>query len=242
MKKIYISLFWILLLLPLFSFTYAATTQQWRDILNQLRNLWRTDNEIKQAFEDLWYDSSEYFSTQSSYTTRTNTTTQQWQDILNQLRRNWWTDEEIKQAFIDMWYDYNAYFPSSNSNTSNGGTTYTSRSCKTYNIKYVDILGAYTSDNLLRQEYFINQDYFKRYIDSKNPQKSGCPSNVGWISTNYIDNSSSSERYTAPNGKVYFIVQDNWSFTSNELSTSKKFSTLSELKYYIRDRNPLIGM
>ena len=238
MKKIYIFLF-SLLLLPLFSFTYAATTQQWRDILNQLRKLWRTDNEIKEAIEDLWYDSREYFPTQTSTsnTTKTSATTQEWRDILNQLRNQWRTDNEIKQAIEDLWYDSSAYFPSSTSNTS-----YISRSCKTYNIKYLDTLGVYTSDNLLRQEYFINTDYFKRYIDSKNPQRAGCPTNVWWISSSYIDNSWSSDRYTAPNGKVYFIQQWGQSFTSNELSTSKTFYNISDLKYYIRDRNPLIWM
>jgi len=236
MKKFWLYLSTIILSLPLVSLTYASTTQQWRKILNEFRNKWRTDEEIKQAIEDLWYDSSDYFPNTNN--TKTSGTTQEWRKILNQLRNQWWTDDEIKYAIEDLWYDYSAYFPSWNSSN----TTYTSRSCKTYNIKYLDSLNVYTSDNLLRQEYFVTQDYFKRYVDSKNKYKSGCPTNIWWVSNTYEDYTNDNSRYTAPNGKVYFITQQNWTFTSSELSTSKRFSTINELKYYIRNHNPLISM
>ena len=95
-------------------------------------------------------------------------------------------------------------------------------------------------------EYFVNKDYFKRYVDSKNKYQSGCPTNVGWISTNYADRTNDNNRYTAPNGKVYFITWQPWNFYSNELNkelkTPTSFNTIQELKYYIRDRNPLISM
>ena len=123
---------------------------------------------------------------------------------------------------------------------------YVARSCKRYTITYSDSLNVYTSPNLNISEYFVSKDYFKRYIDSKNKYQSGCPTNVWWISTNYSDKSNDNSRYTAPNGKVYFITWRDWNYYSNELNkelkTPTSFKTIQELKYYIRDRNPLISM
>ena len=220
-----------------------STSQQWRDTLNKLRADWRSDKEIKNKMEDLWLDTSGYFPESNNSTN--NSTTQEWWDIINELRDDWWKDSEIKIIIKDLWLDVNSYFQSSSnssSSSSNNGSTYTSRSCKTYTIKYMDNLWVYTSPDLKKTEYFINTDYFKRYIDSKNPQKSGCPVNGWYISAFYTDNSNNSDRYIAPNWKVYFISNQNWSYTSNELGTSKRFSTINELKNYIRDRNPLVWM
>ncbi len=123
---------------------------------------------------------------------------------------------------------------------------YIARSCKKYTIRYSDSLNVYTSPNLNMSEYFVNKDYFKRYIDSKNKYQSWCPTNIGWISTNYSDKSNDDTRYTAPNGKVYFITWQRWNHYSDELNkelkTPTSFNTIQELKYYIRDRNPLISM
>ena len=119
---------------------------------------------------------------------------------------------------------------------------YESRSCKKYRIQYNAWLWVYTSPDLKNNEYFINKEYFKRYIDSKNPQKENCPINSWWISTSFKDTSSSNEYFIAPNGKVYFITNENWTYKSSWLSKQKQFKSLSEIKYYIRDRNPLIGM
>ena len=236
-----------LLICCLFSITFAATSQKWRDILNQLRNEWRTDEEIKAAIEDLWYSADEYFPQKSSSTANNTTvknskTTQEWRNILNELKKEWWTDEEIKIMMEDLWLDTSGYFSNASNSSSTSDSVYTSRSCKVYNIEYISTLWAYTSPDLKNKEYFINSDYFKRYIDSKNPQKSGCPSN-GWrINTAYNDSSNSFDRYTAPNWKIYFITNQNWLYTSNELSKPKNFSTINELKNYIRDRNPLVWM
>ena len=147
------------------------------------------------------------------------------------------------------WIDTSWYFQTSSDNSKNWSSsnneflqTFTSRSCKNYNIEYLSNLWVYSSQNLLRTEYFINADYFKRYIDSKNPQKNWCPTNEWWISNFYTDSSNSNYRYIAPNWKVYFIINQNWLYTSNELSKPKSFWTINELKNYIRDRNPLIWM
>ena len=124
-------------------------------------------------------------------------------------------------------------------NGQSNDTTYTSRSCKVYTIEYVDNLQAYTSPNLKKQEYFINTDYFKRYIDSKNQQLPNCPINWWKVLNSYVDNSSNQNRFTAPNGKIYFISQQWWGYTADWLSNQKTFKTIDELKNYIKTRNPL---
>lgn len=120
---------------------------------------------------------------------------------------------------------------------------YIARSCKKYKLTYNNSLSVRTSPNLNKNEYFVNTDYFKRYIDSKNAQIQGCPTNDPRISNTYQDTTNRDDKYTAPNGKVYFINNKNWKYQSDELDyPSKLFNTLSEIKYYIRDRNPFIGM
>ena len=175
-----------------------------------------------------WYDEYVEFyvgkinnTTPKTETTTTNT----WKDI----------DSIIKE-----------YIPQILEDEDTDEEVYIARSCKKYTIKYSDTLMVYTSPNLNMSEYFMNKDYFKRYIDSKNKYQSGCPTNIWWISTSYSDKSNSDTRYTAPNGKVYFITWKEWSYYSEELNkelkTPTSFRTIQELKYYIRDRNPLISM
>lgn len=229
----------------------SATSQQWRNILNELRKEWRQDEEIKTMMKDLWLDTSGYFPNSSilSWTTYTNNinyntknTSQQWRNTLNELRKEWRQDEEIKTMMKDLWLDTSGYFPDSSSYIWNTEWTYTSRSCKVYNIEYISNLWAYTSPNLNKKEYFVSIDYFKRYVDSKNPQKYNCPSN-GWrINTFYDDQSNSTDHYTAPNWKIYFITNQNWFYSSSELNNNKSFWTINELKNYIKNRNPLIYM
>lgn len=259
------SIFSCLLIWWLFSVTFAATSQRWRDILEQLEDDWRTDDEIRQAMKDLWYNPVDYLwvqtnpkltvvngnSTSNNTTNSTsNWTSKLWRDILNQFRKDWRTDEEIKEAIEDLWYDSSAYFPSSNTTTSSSNiinwnyssSTYVSRSCKPYTVEYIQSLNAYTSPDLRKREYFVNIDYLKRYVDSKNAQNAECYIGWWWISSSYVDTNTKSDRYIAPNWKIYFITQLNWAYTSNELSVAKSFSTIDELKNYIRKRNPLINM
>lgn len=120
--------------------------------------------------------------------------------------------------------------------------TYTTRSCKQYKLQYNSNLKAFTSPDMKKSEYFINKDYLKRYLDSKNPQKSNCPINSWWISTPYSDSTNSSDSFTAPNGKVYSISNQNWSYSSSNFTSNKSFATLAEIKNFIKNRNPLIWM
>lgn len=220
----------------LFSVSFAFTTQQWQDLVNQLKDEWRTNEEIRVMINDIWLNANNYLP-QSS-------TTQKWREIIDELKKNWWTEKEIKKQMEKMWVDVSWYFwdSASTNSSSNSESRYTSRNCKFYNIEYNSGLWVYTSPNLKKKEYFISSDYLKRYIDSKNPQTNNCPTNEWRISTFYNDNSNNSERFIAPNWKVYFITNQNWFYTSNELSKAKNFRTINELKNYIRDRNPLVWM
>lgn len=194
-----------LLIWCLFSVTFAATTQKWRDIIDELQDNWRTDEEIRKAITDLWYNANEYL----------------------------WKSENSNITII----------PNNNSNSdSSSPSTYISRSCKPYDIEYVQSLNAYTSPDLLKKEYFINIDYLIRYIDSKNANSAECYRDSWRISSSYTDNYTWTDRYTAPNWKIYFIKEQNWLYTSSELSSPKDFATIDELKNYIKERNPLISM
>ena len=76
---------------------------------------------------------------------------------------------------------------------------YISRSCKPYNIEYIPSLNAYTSPDLKKKEYFVNIDYFKRYVDSKNAQNTECYTNRSRIMTSYTGTNNRTDRYIAPN-------------------------------------------
>ena len=130
----------------------------------------------------------------------------------------------------------------SQSTTDTSEEIYIARSCKQYKLQYNTSLNAFTSPDMKKSEYFINKDYLKRYLDSKNPQKSDCPINSWWISTPYNDISNNSSSFTAPNGKVYSISNQNWSYSSTNFTSNKSFATLAEIKKFIKDRNPLIWM
>lgn len=240
-----------LLIWCLFSVSFSATTQKWRDIFNQLEDDWRTDDETRVAMKDLWYNANEYLWTWESnlkVIVADSNTKSTWWDIIDQLEKDWRTDEEIKQAIEDLLTNSRLYISTNNLNStshtepSSSLSKYISRSCKPYNIEYNSSLNIYTSPDLNKKEYFVNIDYLKRYVDSKNAQNAECYTNRSWITTSYTDTSNSKDRYIAPNWKIYFISELNWLYTSNELSFPKSFSTIDELKNYIKTRNPLISM
>ena len=238
-----------LLLCCLFSVSFSATTQKWLDILQQLEDDWRTNDEIRVAMQDLWYNANEYLWTTWESSLKViiadSNTKSTWWDIIDQLEKDWRNDKEIKQAIEDLLKNPNYSTNNLSSTTyteSISSSKYISRSCKPYNIEYISTLNVYTSPDLNKKEYFINIDYLKRYVDSKNAQNAECYTNRSWITTSYADTSSWTNRYVAPNWKIYFISELNWLYTSNELNSSKSFSTIDELKNYIKKRNPLISM
>jgi len=258
MKKniIKYTLGYFIILWIFFSSTFAATTERWQKIYEQLKDDWWTNDEIRYVLEDLWYNANEYIWSSRRSNSNNWGTTQLWREILENLRRKWWTDKEIKDAIEDMGYDSSAYFPSNstsynspsyNSPSYNSpsysydSSTYVSRSCKTYSIEYVNSLNVYTSPNLKKREYFINTDYFKRYIDSKNIPNAECTQNSIRL-TPYNDTSADRNRFVAPNWKVYFITQQDWYYTSSELNAGKKFWNVDELKRYIGRNNPLANI
>ena len=93
--------------------TFATTTPLWWTILNNLKNEWRTDDEIRKEIEDLWYNADEYLWTKKTNKNNANQTlqtTEAWRKIINNLRDKWLTDNEIKKAIEDLWYDASWYF------------------------------------------------------------------------------------------------------------------------------------
>ena len=189
------------------------------------------------AEDEQWY--SNYTSIDVNSSTNTTTKTNTWDDIDKLINQLLWTDTTTTEnnKNIDDGIERNK----KNLKDIND-EIYKSRSCKEYRIQYDSTLWAFTSPDLQKKEYFINKEYFKRYIDSKNPQKEWCPTNVWWISVSYKDSSTSTNHFVAPNWKVYFISIENWSYHSNNLTTQKKFSSITEIKNFIKNRNPLIWM
>jgi len=173
-------------------------------------------------------------------------------DLINDLI-NWKTNQSTNNDSYDQNSNQNNNQSNNQNNNQNNiepnqysNNTYTipneiyvSRSCKPYNIQYVESLNAYTSPDLNKSEYFVNVEYFKRYIDSKNAQNAECFI-WGWrINSSYVDTYTWNDHVTAPNGKIYFINENNWTFSSNQLNGAKSFSTINEIKTYIKNRNPL---
>ena len=181
------------------------------------------------------------------YVNSNNTTTNDSNDIItnnNNSDESSYKNNEINKLLkeiLGVWNDN-----SSNTNIENNKNikdsneeVYLSRNCKQYRIQLNQWSWVYTSPDLQKNEYFINKEYLKRYIDSKNSQKSNCPNNKWRINTFYDDKSNNSEYYIAPNWKVYFIENLNWSYTSKQFSKTKNFWTIDELKKYIRNNNSL---
>ena len=209
-----------------------SSNDDWRKDLEQFIKFSKNWYYRIYAEDKDWYDTYIEFKVSNKTTTQTITSTSSWSNNTTVNSTN--TINSIIQKYIPEVYE----------DTSE--EVYIARSCKKYTIRYSDSLNVYTSPNLNMSEYFISKAYFKRYIDSKNKYQSWCPTNIWWISTNYTDRTNDDSRYTAPNGKVYFITWTEWNYYSDELNkelkTPTSFRTIQELKYYIRDRNPLISM
>lgn len=232
----------------------ASSSSSSQDILNELKNLWDLDSIVESILNGKWLSNTNTTSPtwenkiiDNSSKKSTNGTTTIWREIFNDLKNKWRTEEQIKEEMDFYWIDASAYFKNNTLESTNQNfawnyiETYQSRSCKNYNIIYDNNLWVYTSTDLKLNEYFINIDYLKRYIDSKNPQKEWCPTNYR-ISNTYNDTSNSNDKYIAPNWKIYYIFQTNNLYSSNELINKWNFTSITQLKYYIRDNNPLIWM
>lgn len=237
----------------------TISTNIWQTTINQLKDLWLTNDIINIILRWNWISSWNILSWTTKNEKESNTkevkkaanwTTKKWREILKELKAEWWTEEQIKQEMEFLWINYSSYFPDTNSNNLNSKheiiwnfiEEYQSRSCKIYYIIYNNDLWVYTSNELKNTEYFINTDYLKRYIDSKNPQQQWCPNINSRISSAYNDQNNLENKYIAPNWKVYFIYRDNNKFKSNELSNSHNFSSIEQLKDHIKEHNLFINM
>ena len=223
-----------------------VSSDKWKRTLSDLVTIKKDWSYRIYAEDEKWYLNYVQINIDSSDENTTNSKTNQnntkdydiesvLQSLLNKdINSNTWSASP-KSAIENL-------LESTQTTTDTTEETYTARSCKQYKLQYNSNLKAFTSPDMKKSEYFINKDYLKRYLDSKNPQKSNCPTNSWWISIPYKDDSNSSTNFTAPNGKVYLISNQNWSYSSNNFTSNKSFATLAEIKNFIKNRNPLIWM
>lgn len=181
---------------------------------------------VKQSNQNT--NSKETINTNTEETTNISTWNNNYLSIISQLYKtqedSHYSADEVNTSNINsIWWD----------------EIYVSRSCKSYRIQYIESLNAYTSPDLKKTEYFVNIDYFKRYIDSKNSQNAECYANRSRITDSYSDTNTERDRAIAPNGKIYFIEQQNDWYSSKQFSSAKSFSSISELKEFINKHNPL---
>ena len=246
-------LFSSLLTLCLFSVAFSATTKNWRNIINQLRDDWRPDEEIRQAITDIWYNAEEYLWRNTNSRLRVivadnydynynlnywnDSTSELINDIVSNLRDEWWTEREIEEVLKNLWINNNTTFTSQE----NFRESYTARNCKSYTIIYDPSVNAYTSPDFKKTAYFINADYLKRYIDSRNQKPANCSIGMQRIMSPYNDMSWDTWRYIAPNGKIYFISYYNGMYMSDDISSSRTFRSLSDIKSYIKNNNSIVN-
>jgi hypothetical protein len=111
---------------------------------------------------------------------------------------------------------------------------------KVYRITFDSSREMYTSPDFRTAKYFSTLTQLKDHIDLKNPSGSSSSSSSSSSTSNYdIDSNRFSAPYTAPNGKVYriFRTRDN-TYGAYEMRTIKLFSSVPELKAYLKSKNP----
>ena len=164
------------------------------------------------------------------------------EDLLNNLLNMTWSSNSDNYTNTQLQNTHSSAEEVNNTQLTVWDEIYISRSCKPYTIQYIEALNAYTSPDLKKNEYFVNTDYFKRYIDSKNAQNAECYYNRSWIPISYTDTYEWEDRVTAPNWKIYFIDKENNWYSSKQLSSAKSFSTINDIKSFIKKHNPLTKM
>lgn len=115
--------------------------------------------------------------------------------------------------------------------------------CKKYTVLYDSNKDAYYSPDMKisnwKKSYFADMSSLLRFIDANNIW-GDCDYHIYTSKSSYKN--SSSDRYIAPNGKVYDITFTNIWYTSPDLATTKYFASLSELKSYISKNNASVTL
>ncbi len=125
----------------------------------------------------------------------------------------------------------------SSSSTSTKTYNYTAINCKVYQIEYLASEGVYTSPDFQKPMYFVAPAYIERYIDSKNP---GTCIKRDFYDTNQRFTNTSTSRYIAPNGKIYYTKSTtNGKRYSDEMESPVRFNNLTSLQQKIFNGNPM---
>lgn len=125
----------------------------------------------------------------------------------------------------------------------NGGKIHTAPNCKKYEISYDAKKDGYYSPDMMvvkgKISYFATITDLLRYIDAKNG---------GWecwyhiYKKVYKHNNSSTVRHIAPSGKLYDIEYTKLWYTSPDLSSTKYFASVYDLKSHINKNNPAVNL
>ena len=149
----------------------------------------------------------------------------------------WWDNINRLKYLLSLIEEY------LNDENENWWKIHTAPNCKTYEIAYSETLKAFYSPDMQpinwQVSYFVTPDALFRFIDSKNVWWE-CENHVYKITSSYENNDIT--RHIAPNGKVYSIELTPIWYTSPNFSTSKYFSSLSEIRSYIDKNNPTISL
>lgn len=130
-----------------------------------------------------------------------------------------------------------------NDESENGWKIHTAPNCKKYEISYDAKKDGYYSPDMMvvkgKISYFATITDLLRYIDSKN---SGWECGYHIYKKVYKHNSSSAVRHISPSGKLYDIEYTKLWYTSPDLSTTKYFASVYDLKSYINSNNPAVNL
>lgn len=130
-----------------------------------------------------------------------------------------------------------------NDSSENWLKIHTAPNCKKYEISYNEKIDWYYSPDMMvtngKISYFATVTDLLRFIDSKN---------VGWecgyhlYKKTYSHANSDVSKHIAPNWKIYTIEYTKLWYTSSELSTTKYFASIYDLKSHINSNNPNVTL